>query len=223
MPPPAAVLLDLFDTIVHSEWAVWRDRLGDLLGVDAYTLHQAYSTTRAARNTGRHPDEEADMRALIEGAGIDDPPIDLVRTCGSALYELMHAGIRLYDDVVPTVTALRESGTSTALISNCDHFAADLVDRLGLHDLFDVVILSFEAGAMKPAPVIYRTALEALGEVDPVDAVFVDDQTSFCDGARDLGIDSRLLIRAEARPPEGVSVDSNGHQVIADLTALLPS
>jgi HAD superfamily hydrolase (TIGR01509 family) len=219
---PAAVLLDLFDTVVASDWGAWHATLAGLLGVDGRTLSLAYGATREARNTGRYPDEEADMRAVIEAVGIDDPPAELVRSCASAMYVYTRDGVTLYDDVPPTVTALRDAGVATALVSNCDHAATHVVDRLHLGDLFDRVLLSFEVGAKKPAPEIYRAALDAVGGVAPSDAVFVDDQTAYCDGARAIGIDTRLIIRPEARPPEGVSTDANGHAVITDLSSLLP-
>jgi putative hydrolase of the HAD superfamily len=95
------------------------------------------------------------------------------------------------------------------------------VDRLRLEDEFDAVILSFEVRARKPQPEIYRAALEAL-DVAAADAVFVDDQVPYCDGAAELGIDTRLIVRRESPPPlEGWASRTNGHQVIADLRPLL--
>jgi putative hydrolase of the HAD superfamily len=219
---PRAVMLDLFDTVVSSDWSTWHEQLGRLLGVDRRALLQAYSISRAARNTGRYADEEADMRATIEAVGIADPPPDLVRSCAATMFEFTQAGIALYDDVEPTVQALRMAGVGTALVSNCDHFATHVVDRLGLRDLFDVVVLSFELGTKKPSPEIYLAALEGLGGAGSADAVFVDDQVAYCDGARDLGIDTRLIVRPGAEPPEGVSVEANGHTVITELATLRP-
>ena len=214
---PRAVLLDLFDTVVAGDWATWRDTLSRLLGVDGRALSQAYASTRVARNTGRYPDEEGDMRAVIEAVGIDDPPHDLVRWCATAMYGFTRTGIDPYDDVGPTLAALRDAGVPTALISNCDHFGGHVVDRLALRDRFDAVILSYEVEAKKPDPAIYRAALAAIGDVAPSDAVFVDDQTAYCDGARDLGIATRLILRPGASPTEGASVDANGHEVVTDL------
>jgi HAD superfamily hydrolase (TIGR01509 family) len=95
-----------------------------------------------------------------------------------------------------------------------------VVERFGLNDEFDAVILSFEVGAQKPEPEIYRFALERLGVQDPARAIFVDDQTAYCDGAAVVGLDTRLIIRRHA-PLEGFSPSTNGHRVIQDLTALV--
>jgi putative hydrolase of the HAD superfamily len=94
------------------------------------------------------------------------------------------------------------------------------VEQLGLPARFDAVILSFEVRVRKPEPGIYLAALKAI-DADPTDAVFVDDQTAYCDGARALGIDTRLIVRDGAEPAEGFAPSTNGHTVIKDLTALL--
>ena len=46
---------------------------------------------------------------------------------------------------------------------------------------------------------------------DPADALFVDDQTDYCDGARALGIETRLIVRHEWVPPEGYRRDQRPH------------
>lgn len=50
----------------------------------------------------------------------------------------------------------------------------DLLDRLGVGELFDVVVLSIDHGYRKPDPSIYRVALDALG-CPPERAAFVGD------------------------------------------------
>jgi HAD superfamily hydrolase (TIGR01509 family) len=121
--------------------------------------------------------------------------------------------VHLYEDTLPVLAALRARGARTALISNCSHSTRPVVERLGLDEVFDAVILSFEARAMKPDPAIYRAALDALGVNDPRGAVFVDDQPRYCDGAAALGIETRLILR----PNEDAPSDTRGHRVVTDL------
>ena len=218
MPEPA-VLLDLYDTLVDGDWQGWRTQLSDLTGIDEETLGMAYHLTRLERNTGAYPTNEDSMRGLLIAAGMESPLEELVRAAVEA-EEAFGGEVRLYDDSLPTVAALRERGVRTALVSNCSHATRPIVEQLGLPALFDAVILSFEVGVRKPEPGIYRAALDAI-ETDPADAVFVDDQTSYCDGARALGIDTRLIVRDGAQPAEGFAPSTNGHTVITDLTSLL--
>jgi putative hydrolase of the HAD superfamily len=219
---PAAVLFDLFDTVVRANWPRWRAEAATLIGVDEAVLDRAFHDTRGARNTGAFPDEEAEARSIIEATGILDPPVALVRSFASAEFAFVRDHVTLEPDVEPVLAALRDRGVLTALVSNCSHNAVPLVDRLGFHDLFDAVVLSFRVGARKPDRRIYETTLRGLGGLDPAEAIFVDDQVAFCDGARALGMDTRLLIRPHAAPPEGISTETNGHVVIDDLTSLAP-
>jgi HAD superfamily hydrolase (TIGR01509 family) len=95
-----------------------------------------------------------------------------------------------------------------------------VVHRLGLDAEFDELILSYRARARKPQAAIYRAALEAAGGIDPRDAVFVDDQAAYCDGAAAVGIRTLMIHRWLADPPEGMH-EPAGHRTIVDLTALL--
>jgi putative hydrolase of the HAD superfamily len=221
MPPTRAVLLDLYDTLVASDWHEWHREMSELLGVDRRVLRHAFDVTRPARSVGAYPDVETEMRAIVQATGIDDPPLELVRDLASREHAFMETRVRLHEDALPVVRELRRRGIGTALVSNCSHNTTPVVERLRLGKEFDAVILSFEVRARKPHPEIYRAALEAL-DVAPADAVFVDDQVPYCDGAADLGIGTRLIVRQESSPPvEGWASQTNGHQVVADLHPLL--
>jgi putative hydrolase of the HAD superfamily len=216
--PPAAVLIDLYETLVSSDWAIWRDTIASHVGVTPDAIGRAFTSTRPARSIGVHPDEEADMTVILEAAGIEPTP-RLVRELVDAEREFFVGGIRLFPDSLPTVRQLRAAGIRTALVSNCSHNTRPTIHRLGLEEEFDAVILSFEVGARKPQPDIYLAALEAL-QVRPSEAIFVDDQAEYCDGAKALGIDTRLIFRWDD-PPEPGSAGTNGHRPIGDLTPLL--
>ena len=75
------------------------------------------------------------------------------------------------------------------------HSRAQL-EYLGIVPLVDAVILSCEVGSMKPYPEIYVTALDELG-VAAVDAVFIDDQPTYCVGAEAVGIRPIQIARGE--------------------------
>jgi putative hydrolase of the HAD superfamily len=205
------VLLDLYDTIVWSEWFRLRDLIAARTGLDQPTLIAAFEASRPARGVGSYPDAAGDMVAVLAAAGLDADP-HLVRELVELERAELTARVHLYDDTLPALAALRARGARTALISNCSHSTRPVVDRLRLDEAFDAVILSFEARAMKPDPAIYEAALRSLG-ADAGRAVFVDDQPSYCDGAADLGIETRLILRAN----EDTLDDTHGHPVVTDL------
>ncbi|HEY7667163.1 MAG TPA: HAD-IA family hydrolase [Actinomycetota bacterium] len=206
------VLLDLYDTIAWSEWFRLRDRIAARTGLDDLALARAFEATRPLRGVGAFSDAFGDMAAVVEAAGLDPAP-DLIRELVDLEREELTHRVHLYDDTLPALSALRELGIPTALVSNCSHSTRPVVERLELERMFDAVILSFEVGAMKPDPAIYRAALSALGADDPSRSVFVDDQPAYCDGAAAIGQQTRLMLRANEDAPQ----DTGGHPVVTDL------
>ena len=215
-----AVLLDLYDTVAWSEWPALRDLICGRLGIQPGELLRAFDRTRPDRSVGTYADAVGDMAAVLDALGIHDPAV--ARELAETERSFLDDGVHVFDDALSTVLELRARGTRTALVSNCSHSTRPTVDRLGLEDVFDTVILSVEVGARKPQPEIYRAALDGVGNPDPAATVFVDDQARYCDGARELGIDTRLIVRDTGPDPiEGSPADANGHVVIADLRTLL--
>jgi putative hydrolase of the HAD superfamily len=208
-------MLDLYDTIARTRWGQLSDRIAAALGVEKADLFRAYELTRAARGVGTYGSVEGDMAAIVEAVGVDRDPALLGRLLAMER-AFSETGVELYEDALPVVRELRFRGIKTALISNCSHSTRPIVDRLGIDEEFDEILLSFEVGIHKPDAGIYREALRRLGDVQPERAVFVDDQPPYCDGAAVLGIETFLIDRSGDGTP-----DVNGHRVIRDLRALL--
>jgi putative hydrolase of the HAD superfamily len=213
-----AVLIDLYDTLVWSRWPTLRDLIEQRTGLDEGELVRAFVRTRPARSVGSFTSVEGDMTAVLNEAGIADDP-----TLVAELVELERAflvdGVHLYEDSLPVMRALRGREIRVAVVSNCSHSTRPIVDRLGLQDEADAVVLSYEVGVAKPDAGIYLTALERL-RVAPDEAVFVDDQAAYCDGATMVGMSAYLIQREGATPDEGTS-EPGGRPVIEDLRALL--
>jgi FMN phosphatase YigB (HAD superfamily) len=79
--------------------------------------------------------------------------------------------------------ALAAHGLKLAVVSNWDVALRDHLSRLGLAKLVDAVVTSAEAGAPKPAPDIFRLALERLG-AEAARTVHVGDSEADAEGAR---------------------------------------
>jgi putative hydrolase of the HAD superfamily len=213
-----AVLLDLYDTLVWSDWTAWQGRFAARIGRTEREIARAFAATRPARSTGTLLDTEGDIAAVLEAADVEPTP-DLLAELLDMEGE-MAASVRLYDDSLEVVRSLRRRDVPVVLVSNCSHNTRPIVDRLGLGDEFDAVILSFEVGAMKPDPAIYREALARVGGPDPARSVFVDDQVAYCDGAAAVGLQTFLIFRPE-EALEGRPADMNGHRPIETLEPLL--
>jgi len=214
-----AVLLDLYDTLAWTEWPTMRAELEDRFGLGEAELLRAFTTTREARSTGAFGSAEGDLAAVLEAAGVLPDP-ELVHELSEArVRALADDAVHLWDDSVPTLHELRARGLRTAIVSNCDHATRPIVDDLGLAREVDAIVLSFEVGAAKPDPGIYRAALEAVG-AGPEETVFVDDQAWYCRGAEALGIRSFMIRRDDADPVEGFGA-AGDRDVLHDLRSLL--
>jgi putative hydrolase of the HAD superfamily len=76
----------------------------------------------------------------------------------------------------------------TALLSNfAGNLHDHLRDKLGIAHCFDEIIISAQVGLRKPDPRIYELAAERL-QVEPHEAVFVDDMAVNVKGAQSVGM-----------------------------------
>jgi putative hydrolase of the HAD superfamily len=210
----SVALLDLYDTLVGADWAGMRSRLHASTGLDAERLGAAFETTRPVRNSGTFDSLEEELACVLEAYGAAPEPA-LVATMVELERNFASTDMFVFEDSLPVLRELRRRGVRTAIVSNCSHETPALIDRLGLADEVDEVVLSFEVRSAKPDPGIYLAALERLGAAAE-DAVFIDDQVTFCDGARAVGLSTMLIVRDPWDPPE-----ASPHPVVRDLTALL--
>jgi putative hydrolase of the HAD superfamily len=100
----------------------------------------------------------------------------------------MFAALAPDESMIAAVRAAREGGVKTGLISNS--WGLGIYDRAPV-DLFDATVISGEVGLHKPEPEIYRLACERL-DVEPGEAVFVDDLRENCEGAEAVGMTAVL-------------------------------
>jgi putative hydrolase of the HAD superfamily len=114
----------------------------------------------------------------------------------------------VYPDVRPALEDLRAAGWRHAIVSNHVPELPELVRRLGLADLFDVVLTSATTGYEKPHPRMYRAAREAMGEPDTLWMVG-DNPLADVDGAEANDI-AAILLRTPAE---------NGRRRAADALA----
>ena len=192
-----ACLIDVYDTILTSPFLPRVRELIEPLGIGLEDWLTQWEKMREDRDRGRMT-VAASMARTLSALGLEPDPA-LVADLSRRDAELFRARTRLYDDTVPFLSWLRSSGTAIALVSNCADTTRVQLEYLGIIELVDAVVLSCEVGSMKPHPEIYVTALDDLG-VAAVDAVFIDDQPTYCVGAEAVGVRSIQIARGE---PDG--------------------
>lgn len=162
----------------------------------------------------RHFDEGRDEASLAR----------LRQRCAQALLDAMPRGVRaelppaaglvgallaslrfrLYPEVRPALSDYRDRGLRIVVVSNWDVSLHAVLARLGVAAMVDGIITSAEAGARKPEPTIFRSALRLAGAV-PRDAVHVGDSVEEdVAGARAAGIEPVLISRDGGAGPRGV-------------------
>ncbi len=106
---------------------------------------------------------------------------------------------RLYPDVLPTLTALKEQEYKLAVVSNWDSTLSEILKNLHIAPFFDTIIPSLPLGVEKPNPEIFWKVLQQM-ETSPEEALHIGD--SWEDdvmGAKMAGMSYLYLDRA--RPP----------------------
>jgi len=195
MMPPAAVLFDLYDTLVHAapRNSFYR-AVPTALGVSPERWFACYRALGPAAMTGEVPDMTSRVHLACRQAGQPrdrDTVASVVRDRLPSLY----AGIRADPQAPAALGDLRTAGIRLAIVSNAARHSEWLLDLLGLRDMVDTTAMSWSVGVLKPDPRIYRVALDALGAV-PAEAAFVGDGGhSELRGARRLGLRTVLIER----------------------------
>lgn len=194
MARPEACLVDVYNTILTCDFAKQRTELAALAGIPADAWQAGYERFDAELNNGRMSKSEGFGR-LLRDFGVTPRP-ELLRALVDRDRDLLLATARLYDDAIPFLKETRSRGIKIAIVSNCTEHTRRLLTVLGIDVLVDALVLSCEVGAAKPAPEIFRYALDQL-DVAAEDAVFVDDLPDYCAGAVALGITTAQIVRGE--------------------------
>ena len=219
MARPEACLVDVYDTLLSCDFTALRTELPRLAGVSEEAWDEGYGQVAAALGVGQLTKAEG-FGQILAGCGVPVQP-GLVRALVERDRDVLVASARLYDDAIPFLEALRSDGIKIAIVSNCAEHTRDVLDHLGVAVLADTLILSCEVGAAKPAPEIFRHALDRLG-VAAASALFVDDQASYCAGGAALGIGTVQIVRGQLDgnvPAAGTTVVRSLSEVETLLTA----
>ena len=147
---------------------------------------------------GEIPFESAreEIRALGVQRGIEADPLQI--------FARMDGGAGAREGLVERTRALRQRGFGTALVTNnAREFRDTWTELIPVEELFQVVIDSSEVGLRKPNPEIFQLALRRLGDLEPREALFLDDFPANVEAAKRLGIRGVLV---ETEPVEALRI-----------------
>jgi putative hydrolase of the HAD superfamily len=171
-----AVLFDLYDTLLYLDApavAETRRQLAVRAGVDPDAWAVLWRDNVLDRMLGRLGGLEDEIRSMLHQLGTDPAPA-LVAELAETETAGWARAVTLYPETLPTLTGLRQRGLLLGLISNCSSQAGAVLERIGLAQHFDAIILSCGVGVAKPDPAIFERASQTL-RVTPAESMFVAD------------------------------------------------
>jgi len=212
-----AILFDLDDTL-YDFHSYWRERVRLSL------------TLVRVRYTHLDPEALA-LVALSERVFIEHWP-EFLRRQGvedETLIAESHEVFRrewfermaLADDAAPTLEALRSRYRLGLITNGPSEIQRRKIERFGLANYFDALIVSGEVGVAKPDPAIFGLALERLG-VEPAEALFVGDSPEYdLRGAMAAGVPFVWMNPGGEELPEGLEQPLATIGRLGELPALL--
>lgn len=109
----------------------------------------------------------------------------------------------LYPDAAGVLASIRSAGIRIAVISDIHVDLRQHATQFGIADDVACWALSFELGVQKPDPLMFTSAIDALG-VKPSEALMVGDRMSRDGAAAQLGIDTLILPPSWSYAPRGL-------------------
>jgi HAD superfamily hydrolase (TIGR01509 family) len=193
------VLIDFGGTLAHLDKQQNRNYVNDLLstvgrngyqrGVDQ--VDSALSASLGGSTKGEFASIAEFWKDFLRNLRIDGTSAQCIRELEEVRSHYSGTLFKLYDGASKVLSTLQEQ-YHLALVSNCAIGTGDVIDALGIADYFEALILSYEVGSRKPERRIYLEALQRL-ELEPHECIFVADEVSDLEGAREVGFRTMLV------------------------------
>ena len=168
-----AVLFDLWGTLVYNvpPSSVNFQEVAAHVGVSPHALWEAWRKYSYPTLIGEIKSGEERARLVLTDL---KQSFDAIPFMTEFEYKNRAVNVNFYPGVPQMLTELRQAGFRTGLVSNCNYLTPGVVERLGLPEKIDHVILSCEVGAAKPEARIYEIARQRL-DVQPRECLYVGD------------------------------------------------
>ncbi|GAB4191143.1 MAG: hypothetical protein OHK0022_04660 [Roseiflexaceae bacterium] len=212
-----AILFDLDDTLYDFR-AFWTGRLERGLA-PVLAQHPELQRAELVRAAMAGWVFTETMAGFLREQGVRDE--ELIQRACAAYEQGWFDDMTLPEEAAQTLRALHGRYRLGLITNGPARTQRPKIERFGLADHMDVLIVSEEAGVAKPDPRIFAIALEQLG-VRPADALFVGDSPEHdIRGATAAGIDVVWLNRHGGQLPQDLPAPKATIERLADLLPLL--
>ena len=196
-----AILFDLDDTLYDLR-SYWRERLR--LALELVRARYAHLDAEALALLAMSERVYIEhWPEFLRRQGVDDEA--LIAEAHEVFRQEWFERMALAEDAAPTLAALRSRYKLGLITNGPSAIQRAKIERFGLANYFDELIVSAEVGVAKPDPAIFRLALERLG-VAPAEALFVGDSPEYdLRGAMAAGVPFVWMNPGAEQLPEGVA------------------
>jgi HAD superfamily hydrolase (TIGR01509 family) len=191
------IIFDLYDTLAHFDLSaldLFRQHIAQEMGVSLRDFKKSWKKFFIERCKGEIPGMVRMMQVIAADLGVDAGRLDFEELARMEKEGIM-ASTRPYLGVDRMIERLKGRGYRLGLLSNASENVEYVVDRLPWMKYFDQIVLSYQAGVMKPDPSIFRLALEKM-RLSPGECLYVGDGGSMeLDGAMEVGMTTVKVVQ----------------------------
>jgi len=234
-----AVLFDLGNTLMYpnASWPPIFDQAGKAMGeylrsrkIDVDS--SSFSDEFLRRLNQYYAERERSMietsslailKDMLTEQGHANLPQELLRAALDDYYAITQQNWLLESDAIPTLIKLRSEAFHVGLVSNASDSrdVLALVDKFGIQEYFDFILISADCGYRKPHPRIFELALAHWGYL-PDEIVMVGDRLDAdIGGARPLGIYTIWIKRRAKDAPPPFPPPNATVQTLSEIPPLL--
>lgn len=188
--PIRVCLFDMGNVLLYFSHEQMCRQIGELCGRTEGEIRRLLFDSGMEIRFERGEWSEAEFHRRFQEAA--DVEIDLAdfRRAGSDIFQLN----RPMPDVLD---ALKQRGVRLVLLSNVSVSHYEWIrEQYDVLDRFDDLVLSFEAGAVKPEPAIFEAALKKIG-CRPAECFYTDDIPEYVEIGRRYGLQAETFVGAE--------------------------
>jgi len=203
------VLFDFGDTLVQASPEYSQDTcllclIGSLarngISISAEGFKRAYEAIYReihARNSLRETPYDAVLSRTLDLCGYSLTPNDKVITEATEAFMACWVKGKSMEKSVPSILRRLRKTYILGIVSNLQYSPAvrETLERFGVADYFDAIIVSADVGWRKPSPKIFKKALLTL-KISASETVYVGDELDHdVEGAKNVGMHTILLMR----------------------------
>jgi len=179
-----AVIFDWGGVLIENPLRKFNTYYADSLGVSEEDLIRTYHPYASDFQKGNIKEDELFSKIRSE--------LGVRKKRNASLWrEAFEFAYSPREEMFSLASKLKDKGYKTGILSNAEMPSVRFFIQQG-YDMFDVKAFSCLVGTRKPEELIYRLILKRL-QVEPEEAVFIDDNPSYVEGGRNVGINAILF------------------------------